>query len=313
MKKIVVFGSFVCDLVCRMERFPQAGESVIGESFNTFLGGKGANQCVAIKRLDGDVSMIGKVGNDSYGDNFIKLFNDEKIDTSLIKRSIKNTGIGAIQINGEGQNRICIILGANLDFNLNDFEEVKYKILESDIFLTQFEMTKEVTEEAIKFAKNNNLITIVNPAPARNISLDVFDKIDFITPNETELEFLTGIKINDVKDVYKASEILFNKGIKNIITTLGNKGAFIYNKDIKALISSYKVNAIDTVAAGDSFNGALAYGLSNDLDVIEAIKFANAMGALTTTKNGAIPSLHYLNEVNDFIKNSGDLEVIFYK
>ena len=125
MKKIVVFGSFVCDLVCRMERFPQAGESVIGESFNTFLGGKGANQCVAIKRLDGDVSMIGKVGNDSYGDNFIKLFNEEKIDTSLIKRSIKNTGIGAIQINGEGQNRICIILGANLDFNLNLSQQQK--------------------------------------------------------------------------------------------------------------------------------------------------------------------------------------------
>lgn len=309
MKKIVILGSCVTDLVSRMERFPNAGESVVGESFQTFLGGKGANQCVSIARLHGEVKMIGKVGNDQFGDNFIRLFKEENIDTKDIFRSDISTGVGNVQIDKSGQNRICIILGANLDFNLDDLTSVKNIIQSSDILLTQFEMQEEVVLAAIKFAKENNLITIVNPAPARKIKEEYLKYIDFLTPNEFELGLLTDMKTSSLEECLEASKKLFEQGVKNIVTTLGNNGALLYSQDKKVHISGYDVNAVDTVGAGDSFNGALAYALSNNVEIIEAIKFANAMGALTTTKNGAIPSLHHLEEVKAFIKNNKELKV----
>lgn len=309
MKKIVILGSCVTDLVSRMERFPNAGESVVGESFQTFLGGKGANQCVSIARLHGEVKMIGKVGNDQFGDNFIRLFKKENIDTKDIFRSDISTGVGNVQIDKSGQNRICIILGANLDFNLDDLTNVKNIIQSSDILLTQFEMQEEVVLAAIKFAKENNLITIVNPAPARKIKEEYLKYIDFLTPNEFELGLLTDMKTSSLEECLEASKKLFEQGVKNIVTTLGNNGALLYSQDKKVHISGYDVNAVDTVGAGDSFNGALAYALSNNVKIIDAIKFANAMGALTTTKNGAIPSLHHLEEVKAFIKNNKELKV----
>ena len=309
MKKIVILGSCVTDLVSRMERFPNAGESVVGESFQTFLGGKGANQCVSIARLHGEVKMIGKVGNDQFGDNFIRLFKEENIDTKDIFRSDISTGVGNVQIDKSGQNRICIILGANLDFNLDDLTNVKNIIQSSDILLTQFEMQEEVVLAAIKFAKENNLITIVNPAPARKIKEEYLKYIDFLTPNEFELGLLTDMKTSSLEECLEASKKLFEQGVKNIVTTLGNNGALLYSQDKKVHISGYDVNAVDTVGAGDSFNGALAYALSNNVKIIDAIKFANAMGALTTTKNGAIPSLHHLEEVKAFIKNNKELKV----
>ena len=309
MKKIVILGSCVTDLVSRMERFPNAGESVVGESFQTFLGGKGANQCVSIARLHGEVKMIGKVGNDQFGDNFIRLFKEENIDTKDIFRSDISTGVGNVQIDKSGQNRICIILGANLDFNLDDLTSVKNIIQSSDILLTQFEMQEEVVLAAIKFAKENNLITIVNPAPARKIKEEYLKYIDFLTPNEFELGLLTDMKTSSLEECLEASKKLFEQGVKNIVTTLGNNGALLYSQDKKVHISGYDVNAVDTVGAGDSFNGALAYALSNNVKIIDAIKFANAMGALTTTKNGAIPSLHHLEEVKAFIKNNKELKV----
>lgn len=309
MKKIVVLGSCVTDLVSRMERFPNAGESVVGESFQTFLGGKGANQCVSIARLHGEVKMISKVGNDHFGDNFINLFKEENIDTKDIFRSEVSTGVGNVQIDSSGQNRICIILGANLDFNLDDLTKVKNVIKGADILLTQFEMQEEVVLEAIKFAKENNLITIVNPAPARKIKEEYLAYIDYLTPNEFELGLLTDMKTYSIDSCLEASKKLYKLGVKNIVTTLGHNGALLYSKDKIAHISGYDVKAIDTVGAGDSFNGALAYALSNNVEIINAIKFANAMGALTTTKNGAIPSLHHLEEVKAFIKDNKELKV----
>lgn len=312
MKRIVVLGSFVADLVARMDRFPEAGESVVGESFNTFLGGKGANQCVAIKRLDGEVTMIGKVGKDSLGDNFISEFNNEGVDTKYIFKSNKATGVGCIQIDKSGQNRICIVLGANLDFSMDDLEKVKDVIKQNDILLVQFEMDEQVALNAIKFAKENGLITIVNPAPARKIDEKYLKYIDFLTPNETELGLLTNGNLENISEYIEASKSLIASGVKNVITTLGNKGALLVNDNVSALVSSYSVNAIDTVAAGDSFNGALAKEISLDVPLIDAIKFANAMGALTTTKSGAIPSLHHLKEVEEFIKNNEELKVFYY-
>ena len=308
MDKIFVVGSFVCDLVATMERFPAAGESVIGTTFNTFLGGKGANQLVSIHRLNGNVFINGKVGKDAYGDNFIKVLKEEGIDVSGVLRSDKSTGVGCVQINASGQNRICIILGANLDFelkdiNLNILKECKY-------FLTQFEMRREISEGSIRIAKENGLITVVNPAPAREISENIYKMIDFITPNETELAYLSGVDTSTIDGVIEGASVLLKRGVKNIIVTLGERGALLLNKDECALVSAYNVNPIDTVAAGDSFNGAFITSLSKGKSIIESIKFANAMGALTTLKKGAIPSLHNEKEVEEFINSNEELKVI---
>lgn len=307
MEKIFVLGSFVCDLVATMDRFPKEGESVIGETFNTFLGGKGANQLVSIHRLNGNCFINGKVGKDVYGDNFINVLKSEGIDISGILRSEKSTGVGCIQIDRHGQNRICIILGANLDFELNEID--LNRLSECKYFLTQFEMRKEVSEGAIKIAKENGLTTVVNPAPAREISDEIYNLIDFITPNETELAYLSKKDTSTMDGVIEGTKVLLNKGIKNIIVTLGDKGALLLNKDECVLINGYKVNPIDTVAAGDSFNGAFITSLSKGNSIIDSIKFANAMGALTTQKKGAIPSLHTEKEVLNFINSHEELLV----
>lgn len=299
MKKVFVLGSFVYDLVTTMERFPEAKESVVGEKFETFPGGKGANQTIAIKRLGGEVVVNGKVGNDSYGDKFLKLLKEEGIDTSLILRSELSTGIGSIQIDSSGQNRICVVLGANYDFK---YEDLSIETLKTcDIFLTQFEMRKEVSEGAIKLAHQLGKVTIVNPAPARGISDDIYSCIDYITPNEKEIEVLTGIEVNSIENAFLASEVLLNKGVKNVVVTLGEKGCTFMNKEIKLHINSFKVKAIDTVAAGDSFNGAFAYALANDYPIEKALRFSNAMGALTTLTKGAIPSLKHYQDVINFL------------
>lgn len=299
MKKVFVLGSFMYDLVTTMEKFPEAKETVSGIKFETFPGGKGANQTIAIKRLGGDVHINGKVGNDAYGDNFINLFKKGNIDISGIKRSNLSTGIGCIQIDGEGQNRICVVLGANNDFSVSDLDKVKLE--ESDIFLTQFEMRREVTEECIRIAKSLNKVIVVNPAPAREISNDIYSLIDFITPNEKEIEVLTGIKVETVDDAYKASEILINKGVKNVICTLGEQGCTFVNNEKRLHIDAFKVKAIDSVAAGDSFNGALCFGLANGYSIEKTLTIANAMGALTTQTKGAIPSIRTYSDVMHFI------------
>lgn len=299
MKKIFVLGSFVYDLVTTMDIFPEAKESVLGKKFETFPGGKGANQTIAIKRLGGNVIVNGKVGNDDYGRKFLNLLKDEGISTDYVKTSDESTGIGCVQIDGNGQNRICIVLGANYDFNKSDLAIDELK--KCDIFLTQFEMKREITEYGIRLAKENGLITFVNPAPAREISDDIYKYIDYITPNEKEIEALTGVKVSSVEDAYKASQILLEKGVKNVICTIGEKGSTFVNDKMKIHAQAYKVDAIDTVAAGDSFNGAFVTMLASNKDVDYSLRFANAMGALTTLTKGAIPSLKKYDDVIRFM------------
>ncbi len=299
MKKIFVLASFVYDLVTTMKRFPEAKESVLGEKFQTFPGGKGANQTVAIKRLGGDVIVNGKVGDDDFGHRFKKLLEEEGIDDSNILYGNESTGIGCVQVDLTGQNRICVVMGANYEFNL---EDLNVNVLEKcDIFMTQFEMRKEVSEGAIKIGKEKGLLTIVNPAPAREIDKDVYPCIDYITPNEKEAEVLTGIKVDNLEDAYKAGKALLDKGVKNVVITWGDNGCVFINKEKKMHVKGYKANVVDTVAAGDSFNGALAFAIANDYDIEYALKFANAMGALTTEAKGAIPSLKKYADVIAFM------------
>lgn len=296
------------DLMAEMERFPDAGETLFGHSFNVYQGGKGANQCIAIARLKGVVTMVGKVGKDAYGSAFVSLFEKEGIPARFFISESSPSGIGHIQIDKSSQNRICVIPGANRDFDADDFLEIKPLLEKAKYVLAQLEMNNEITFECLKYAKEHGATTILNPAPVDHIPEEHYRYIDYITPNETELGLLSSMPTNDLEEIAKAAASLIDKGFSHIVVTIGSKGALYVDREKKIFVSSYKVKAIDTVAAGDSFNGALVASLARGDDIEKALKFANAMGALTVTEKGAIPSLHTLAEVEAFMKEN-DIEV----
>lgn len=311
MAKITVVGSFVTDMVANVENFPKEGETLIGKRLRVYLGGKGANQCVAVKRLGINAEMIGKIGNDGNGKAFIDLFSNEKIisDKIFISKS-EPTAVAQIQIDKNSQNKIVVIPSANHDFKLEEVLSVKDRIQESDLVMLQLEIPMEVNREVIRIAKEKNIPIVLNPAPAVPLSQEMLSAVDYLTPNELELSILSGLPTTNLEEMKKAAQSLVDIGVKNVVATIGKLGALIANKDGVYVVSGYKVDAIDTVAAGDSFNGALAVAIVEEKSLIDGVKFANAMGALTVTKSGAIPSLHTREEVEQFIKDNQEREVV---
>jgi len=291
------------DLVVRASRVPRSGETIIGTSFNRFPGGKGANQAVAASRLGGHVTMIGKVGNDSFGDEIIDALISNQVETSNILRdSNYTTGIGSVTLDEQGNNRIIVVPSANLKFTLSELQRVEDLIKNADILLVQFEMDKKVIEEAISIANFYNVPVIVNPAPAHKVSDEFLSKITYLTPNETEAQILTGIEVRNLKDAELAGRILIEKGVANVIMTLAEKGALLITQTESTHIPGFQVTPKDTVAAGDAFNGALAVQITKGIPLEEGIMFANAAGALTVMKEGAIPSLPKEKEVKEFME-----------
>lgn len=304
MSKITVIGSLVMDMVATMPEFPEAGETVLGTDIGFYPGGKGANQCVAIARLGGDVEMVGMLGNDSNGDVFRKIMKDEGIKCDNLLSCDSATAVAQIQINKSGQNRICVIPSANHKFDFSHLDGVDSVIKNTELIVLQLEMRIDVTEEIIKRASAYGVKVLLNPAPATSLSPDIFPLVDYITPNETELSILTGLPTETDDEVIAAARALLEKGVKCVISTLGDRGALIVNKNGAKIIKGYKVKAIDTVAAGDSFNGAFAVAITEGKSEEDAVAFANAMGALTVQVKGAIPSMHTRAEVDDFIKTN---------
>lgn len=303
--KILILGSFMMDLVVRTPRAPEKGETVIGTNFHKFPGGKGANQAVAAARLGAQVIMAGKVGNDPFGNEAIETLIKEKVDTQYILRDeAYPTGVGSIVLEENGDNRIVVVPGANLKFTLSDLELVKDVIRNSDILVAQLEMDIEVISAAIDYAHKSHVPVILNPAPAQKLSRDLLSKVTYLTPNETECEILTGIKICNTDDAETAANTLLNMGVENVIITMAENGAMIANADGIQNLPGYSVKAVDTVAAGDAFNGALAVGITKGKPLHEVVRFANAVGALAVTKEGAIPSLPYLKDVEKFMSQS---------
>lgn len=305
MSQISVVGSFVMDLIGTVDDFPQDGQTVIGKSFYTMPGGKGANQAVAAARLGADVAMYGRVGADGYGDAFLKLFSEEGIDVSDVKKlSELPTALGLIQINKHAENKIVVIPGANYGYSLNDVDADAEKFLDTEYVIVQLELLHDVTYKIINRCYEARVPVILNPAPAVPIKDDILSKVTILTPNETELEILSGMPVKSVDDAKKAIRKLLDIGVKHVIATLGSSGALVGDADGFDLIPGYRVDAIDTVAAGDSFNGAVAAALTRGLDLRAAARYANAVGALTVTKKGAIPALPTAEEVNNFILGS---------
>ena len=304
MAKITVIGSFVMDMVATMDKYPDAGESVIGTSIAFYPGGKGANQCVAIKRLGGNVEMIGMLGNDANGRVFRDVLDKEGIKSDYVFECDTPTAVAQIQINSSGQNRICVIPSANFVFSEEHVDKIDEIIKESSLIVLQLEMVLPVIRKIIKRANAYNVKVLLNPAPAAALENETLSMVDYITPNETELSVLTGMSTSTDDEVIAAAKKLLNSGVGCVVATLGDRGALIVTDDYAEIIPGYKVNAVDTVAAGDSFNGAFAVALTEGKSLRDAVKFANAMGALTVLVKGAIPSMHTREDVEAFIREN---------
>ncbi|KQS31004.1 ribokinase [Dyadobacter sp. Leaf189] len=295
---IYVVGSSNTDMVVKSERLPAMGETVIGGDFLMTPGGKGANQAVAAARLGGNVTFICKVGNDLFGKQALQQFRQEQIHTDFVfTDDTAPSGVALINVDQNGQNCIAVAPGANNHLTPADAELGLVALSAEDILLLQLEIPLTTVETAIAAAHQKGAKIIMNPAPAQNLPAAIYPNIYLITPNETEAALLTGIRVSDHASVEKAAEILLAKGCKNVIITLGSKGAYLRTAESSALIASPKVNATDTTAAGDCFNGALAVALSENMPLSNAVTFAASAAAISVTRMGAQSSMPYRNEI----------------
>jgi len=301
--KVVVVGSSNTDMVTKLERLPIPGETLIAKSFIIAAGGKGANQAVATARLGGEVTFVARVGTDIFGEQAVQNFQKEGIITDFIVKDNENpSGVALIFVDQEGENCIAVASGANSKLSPEDVTAAKEKIKDAKVLLLQLETPLETVRYAARLASEAGAKVILNPAPARELDGALLNLITILTPNEPETELLTGVKVEDEKSAREAAEILRKKGVANLIITMGTKGSFLVTEEQAILIPTKKVKAVDTTAAGDAFNGALAYAIAEQKPLEEAIRFANLTGAFSATKLGAQPSMPTLDELHQFME-----------
>ncbi len=300
MSDISVLGIFVADISFSGPKIPAIGETILGNKYNVGPGGKGCNQAVAIARLGGKVSFISKIGKDSYGELALNTLSKNKISNeSVIQDENLQTGVAGILVDKiSGKNAINVIVGAPSTLKVTEIDKHIDIIKNSKIFLTQLEVPKDVTLHCLKIAKKNGCLTILNPAPASEITKEFYSNIDYFTPNETEAEFYTGIKITNEKEAKLAAAKLIDLGIKKIIITLGEKGLFYSDGKEEIFLKAYSVKAIDTTGAGDAFNGGLAFGLSKEKPIKECLELANKVAGISTTKLGAGDAMPYIKDLS---------------
>ncbi|OKP85154.1 ribokinase [Paenibacillus helianthi] len=295
------------DMVVRTSRAPEAGETLFGQDFTLSPGGKGANQAAAAARLGAEVTMIGRVGKDAFGSELLEVMRQEHIHTEHIGQSeTLSTGVASIVVDGEGENRIIVVPGANTEMGPADIAALAPIISQAEMVVLQLETDLSMCAHAAAIADRHGIPVILNPAPARALDDAFLQHVTYLTPNETEAGILAGMAVNSIDDAEQAARILLQKGVSNVIVTLGPKGALIVNHAGSLHIPGFPVQAVDTVAAGDSFNGALAWQLTKGKTLDEAVRFANAVGALAVGKKGAIPSLPQLPEVEQFLQDAAD-------
>ena len=287
------------DLVNFCERPPKGGETLFGKEFFRVPGGKGANQAVAIGKLGTQVTMLGKIGNDSFGKDLVASMKNSGVNTEYIENSASSTGIAKIIVEANGQNRILVVSGANMDVDRAYIDRHIDVINNSDILVTQLEIPIDTVEYVLKKAKEAGKITILNPAPAAQLNDEIIKNSDIIIPNESELGIITGMPANTLNEIEAAAQKLLNMGVKELIVTLGSQGSLHLNKKGSTLHSAYKVNAVDTTAAGDSFIGGLVKNIQDD-NLDEAIEFATKVSAITVTRKGAQISIPTIEEVENF-------------
>lgn len=299
MKEILVIGSSNTDMVIKTEKLPSPGETILGGTFLLNPGGKGANQAVAATRLGGKVTFVGKRGNDLFGNQTVGLLMREGIDTEFfIKDPELPSGVALITVDSNGENMIVVALGANANLQPEDLPEEIFDSSRYAILLIQLEIPITTVEYAIKKAKEKGIKAILNPAPAQPLSDEILKNVWALTPNEIEAEALTGVSISDTKTCSRAAAVLRNKGVRNVIVTLGEGGAFVSSDSYSGPIPGIKVDAVDTTAAGDVFNGALAVALAEGKELPEAVKFANKAASISVTRLGAQASAPFRHELD---------------
>ena len=298
MSEITVLGIFVADISFSGNKIPTTGETILGDSYNIGPGGKGCNQAISISRLGGKVNFISKLGNDDYGKLAINKLKKDNIDTSNIIISNKHqTGVAGIHVDrNTGKNAITVVRGAPSTLTTKEIDTNLIK--QSKIFLTQLEIPIEVTLHCLKAAKEYGLINILNPAPACKLSNDFFKLVDYFTPNETEAEFYTGVKINNENDAKVSAKKLIDMGIKKVIITLGEKGLFYSDGKEEIYMKASPDKAVDTTGAGDAFNGGFSIVLLKGKKIKECLEIANKVAGFSTTRLGAGDSMPTLKDIN---------------
>jgi ribokinase len=287
-KKIVVVGSSNTDMIIKVPWIPKPGETILGGKFFTAAGGKGANQAVAAARAGGDVIFLARIGDDMFGQKAKEGFIKDKINVEyVLTDESEPSGVALI---------------ANNNLSPSDVQNQSDVISSADILVMQLETPLETVHQAASIASDNGVQVILNPAPAQELSDDLLGHISILTPNESEAELLTGVKVDSEENAGKAADVLMERGVETVLLTMGTRGAYIATAEFKELISGFKVKAVDTTAAGDVFNGALAVAIAEKKPIREAISFANAAAALSVTKLGAQPSAPTKEEIEKFLK-----------
>ncbi len=301
--KLVVLGSINADHILNIEHFPHPGETVIGKQYKVAFGGKGANQAVAAGRSGADIAFIACVGADDIGERIRKQLATDRIDTQPIEAIANSTtGVALIFVNAEGENVIGIDAGANAAVTPDYLARYQQKIVDADALLMQLESPLETVIGAAKLAKQHQTQVILNPAPARELPDELLAMVDMITPNETEAHRLTGITVNNDDDAAQAAQALHDKGIATVIITLGSRGVWLSEQGNGKLVPGFKVKAVDTIATGDTFNGALVTALLEGKVMADAVRFAHAAAAIAVTRPGAQPSVPWREEIDAFLQ-----------
>jgi ribokinase len=299
LKKIVVVGSCNTDMVIKADRLPVPGETILGGTFFMNPGGKGANQAVAASRMGGNVTLISKTGNDVFGKQSVMLYTAENIKTDYIFSDAKHpSGVALITVDSQGENCIVVASGANAYLSPSDIDKASAEIENSDLVLMQLEIPIETVEYVAEMASKKGIKVILNPAPARALSDNLLKNLYIIIPNKSEAEILSGIKVSDIESAKQAADIISSKGVDIVVITLGSQGALIKEYKEYLFVEAFKVDALDTTAAGDTFCGAFCVGLSEGRSIPEAVKLAARAAAITVTRMGAQASIPYRSELS---------------
>ncbi|WP_295937477.1 ribokinase [uncultured Alistipes sp.] len=306
MEKIVIIGSANTDLIVRTDRIPRPGETVLGGEFRIVSGGKGANQAVAVSRLGGDALFVARIGEDMFGDQLMEQYASERMDTSYIIRDAQAfSGVALISVDAAAENCIVVAPGANSRLSIADIDRVKPELAKAGYLLIQLEIPLETVAYAIRTAVELGVKVILNPAPAAQLDDELLKYIYLITPNETECALLTGRPVSDQEEAVSAAAALLRKGVENVVVTCGSRGSVIKNARVSEVVPACRVQAVDTTAAGDVFNGALVVALAEGRDLRNAVRFATHAAALSVTRVGAQSSVPTRKEV-DALMNEND-------
>ncbi|HAT1621090.1 TPA: ribokinase [Raoultella planticola] len=304
--KLVVLGSINADHILNLESFPTPGETVTGHHYQVAFGGKGANQAVAAGRSGADIAFIACTGDDDIGERVRRQLESDRIDVAPVRAvNDQSTGVALIFVNAEGENVIGIHAGANAALSVEQVEAEKTRIAGAQALLMQLESPLESVLAAAKIAHQHQTTVVLNPAPARDLPDELLSLIDIITPNETEAEKLTGIRVENDDDAAKAARVLHEKGIGIVMITLGSRGVWVSHDGQGRRVPGFKVQAVDTIAAGDTFNGAFVTALLEGTELDDAIRFAHAAAAIAVTRKGAQPSVPWREEIDEFLRQQG--------